>query len=82
MKVKGKKISIIAWIIFVITLAGLLMLGVVERPYELFDGKISPDWYGYALYSFISCVAIIIIAKFLNILLKRNEDYYNDGEGE
>ena len=30
----------------------------------------------YALFGFISCVAIILISKLLGFVLKKNEDYY------
>ena len=31
----------------------------------------------YALFGFISCVAIILISKLLGFVLKKNEDYYD-----
>ncbi len=36
-------------------------------------------WPGfYALFGFVSCVAIIVISKLLGFVLKRREDYYDD----
>ena len=31
----------------------------------------------FAAYGFVSCVALIYIAKFLRLFLKRDEDYYD-----
>jgi hypothetical protein len=30
----------------------------------------------YAVYGFVSCVSLIFIAKFLRLIVKRGEDYY------
>lgn len=32
----------------------------------------------YAIYGFVACAALIIIAKALGLLLKRRDDYYRD----
>jgi len=31
----------------------------------------------FAVYGFVSCVALIFIAKVLRVVIKRKEDYYN-----
>lgn len=36
------------------------------------------DWFGFhGLYGFVACVALVIAAKGLRVLLKRPEDYYD-----
>lgn len=34
----------------------------------------------YAWYGFVTCVAMVVIAKLLGIFLKRPDDYYERGE--
>lgn len=37
------------------------------------------SWWGaYGIYGFVSCVALVLVAKELRKLLKRDEDYYGD----
>lgn len=36
------------------------------------------NWFGfYAGYGFFMCVALVLIAKWMRVFLKRNEDYYD-----
>ena len=36
------------------------------------------DWFGFhGFYGFVACVALVIAAKGLRVLLKRPEDYYD-----
>lgn len=40
-------------------------------------------WFGFgALFGFVSCVAMVLFAKVLGFLLKRNEDYYTAGDDD
>lgn len=35
------------------------------------------DWYGfYAIYGFVACVLLVVLAKYLRKLVMRDEDYY------
>ena len=37
-------------------------------------------WFGFAAaYGFLACLAMVLVAKVLGALLKRDENYYNDG---
>ena len=38
---------------------------------------IDGSWGFYAWYAFISCVVMVVLAKFIGIFLKRKEDYYD-----
>ncbi len=39
---------------------------------------IDASWGFYIWYAFMSCVAMVVIAKILGVFLKRPEDYYDD----
>ena len=40
-------------------------------------------WFGFgAAYGFLSCLAMVLIAKGLGIFLKRKEDYYGTGDDD
>ena len=32
----------------------------------------------YAIYGFVACVALVVVAKLIRKVVMRNEDYYND----
>ena len=39
------------------------------------------DWFGFgAVYGFLSCLAMVVFAKGLGYLLKREEDYYAEDD--
>jgi Na+/proline symporter len=60
--------------VLVLTVAGQLLFGV--KGYFGVDG-----WLGFgALFGFLSCLAMVLVAKALGFLLKRTEDYYDDSE--
>jgi hypothetical protein len=64
------------WKIFLVALAAsvLAQLLVEAHPHFAFEG-----WFGFgALYGFLACAALILIAKALGALLKRRDDYYRD----
>ena len=53
---------------------GLLALDLFLHKHEEFD---IAAWFGfYAVYGFLACVALVLIAKKLRGMLKRSEDYY------
>ena len=51
-------------------LLGLADLRHVERPWEGLPGF-------YAIYGFVACVALVLIAKQLRRVLMRKEDFYD-----
>jgi hypothetical protein len=66
----------IRWIwrisIVVLALTVLLQLVIKVKGYFGVDG-----WIGFgAAYGFLSCLAMVLVAKALGLALKRDEDYY------
>ena len=62
--------------IFYVTLAILLGIDffIVKHPDFAFDGV--PNF--FAVYGFISCVMLVLVAKVIRMLLMKGEDYYDD----
>jgi hypothetical protein len=62
------------WVVF-ITVLGLTVLAqfvIKVKGYFVIDG-----WFGFgALFGFLACVAMVLVAKLLGRFLKRDEDYY------
>ncbi len=51
----------------------LLQLVVPVKGYFAVDG-----WFGFgALFGFFSCVAMVVVAKLVGVVLKRPDDYYD-----
>lgn len=45
--------------------------------YEKYGAYPAETWIGFhGLYGFVSCVALVLAAKGVRVLLKRDEDYY------
>ena len=65
------------WIGFAIVLA---LLAAADFPVHKHD-YVGPDgWFGfYWVFGFIACVAMVVFAKILGVLIKRPDRYY-DGE--
>jgi hypothetical protein len=65
------------WIGSLIVLAAVTAVGFLidSHPHFGFD---SSDYAFYATYGFATCVAMVVIAKILGILIKRPDDYYDD----
>lgn len=64
------------WIHSSVTLAVLVLLDLVieHHPYFGIDG-----WFGFgAWFGFLSCVGLIVFARFLGVFFKRRDDYYGD----
>jgi uncharacterized membrane protein len=64
------------WIVFSVVLAATVFaqLFVYIKGYFVVDG-----WFGFgAVFGLLSCVAMVVVAKFLGVVLKRPEDYYDD----
>ena len=62
------------WIAFVV----ILVLIVAAQAFIPVKGYFGPDaWFGFgAVYGFLSCLAMVLVAKLLGFALKRKEDYY------
>ena len=61
---------------FVVVLAATVLadLFVAHHPFFGFDGSFGfGAWFGFA-----SCVALILFARALGVLLKRPDNYYDD----
>ena len=64
------------WIVFAVVLAATVLadLFVAHQPFFGFDGSFGfGAWFGFA-----SCVALILFARALGVLLKRPDSYYDD----
>ena len=64
------------WVGFSIVLAITVLLQFVIKVKGYFgvDG-----WFGFgAVFGFACCVAMVLVAKVLGVVLKRSEDYYDD----
>jgi hypothetical protein len=64
------------WRIFIVVLAVTVLAQLIlpVKGYFGIDG-----WFGFgAFYGFLACLAMVLVAKALGFLLKRDEDYYQD----
>ncbi len=69
------------WIGFGVILAGLVLGDFLIHGHPVFgvDGTFG----FYAWYGLTTCMAMVLVAKALGVLLKRRDDYYHDGgEGD
>ena len=66
------------WIGSSIVLALTVLAQLVFKVKGYFDAD---GWFGFgALFGFGSCVAMVLVAKALGVVLKRDENYYDEGE--
>ena len=68
------------WRVFagVLTLTVLAQVGISIKGYFGVDG-----WFGFgAAFGFLSCLAMVLVAKGLGYVLKRDENYYAEGEDD
>ena len=64
------------WAVLALTVAAQLVIGV--KGYFGVDG-----WFAFgAIYGFLSCLAMVLFAKGLGYLLKRDENYYRAEDGD
>jgi len=62
--------------IFVLVALVLAQALIYIKGYFVVDG-----WFGFgAVFGFLSCLAMVLVAKGLGLVLKRPADYYDDGE--
>lgn len=64
--------------LFAIALLAVVIAEAFDHRHTVFAIEETPAF--YALFGFISCVIIVIIAKWLGKLLKREEHYYDNQE--
>jgi len=64
------------WIIFIAVLA----LTLVAQPFVEWHPHFAVETlFGFnALYGFLACAALILVAKAIGLLVKRPEDYYDE----
>lgn len=77
--VRPKTIRLI-WQVSIAVLTALVLLQLVIKVKGYFgvDG-----WLGFgAAYGFLSCVAMVLVAKGLGFILKRDENYYTKDEAD
>jgi sterol desaturase/sphingolipid hydroxylase (fatty acid hydroxylase superfamily) len=65
------------WRIFI----AVLVVLVLAQAFIYVKGYFGVDgWFGFgAVFGFLSCLAMVLVAKVLGFVLKRPEDYYDDG---
>ncbi|MBU1172008.1 MAG: hypothetical protein KKD44_20830 [Proteobacteria bacterium] len=61
-------------LVFYLSLVALLIYDFFVHKHDHIHMGNAPEF--YAVYGFVSCVALIFIAKVLRLAIKRNEDYY------
>lgn len=65
------------WRLLIVVLALTVLAQLVIKVKGYFGVD---DWFGFAAaFGFLSCVAMVLLAKVLGFVLKRDENYYNDG---
>lgn len=64
--------------------AAVLALTVLVQPFIGVKGYFGVDgWFGFgAAYGFLACLAMVLVAKGLGVVLKRPEDHYEGGYDE
>jgi hypothetical protein len=65
-----------AWAIFIAVLAMTLAAEPFVHRHEAFDVERVFGW--NALYGFLACAALVLVAKAIGLALKRRDDYYQD----
>ena len=68
---KNKRVMII----FLVSLVVILIVDLFVHKHAEFHWAGIPEF--YALLGFVSCVLLIFIAKFLRMIIKRDENYYD-----
>jgi hypothetical protein len=64
------------WIVLALTV--LAQLAFKVKGYFVVDG-----WFGFgAIFGFLACLAMVLVAKGLGFILKRQDDYYTAGEND
>ena len=68
------------WWVFSLVLA----LTVAAQFFVYVKGYFGPDgWFAFgAVFGFLSCQIMVLVAKALGLILKRGEDYYDAGDDD
>ena len=66
----------LAWTIFIAVLALTVAAQAFVQRHEAFEVERVFAW--NALYGFLACAALVLVAKALGLLLKRRDDYYDN----
>jgi hypothetical protein len=61
-------------VVFYLSLLALLVADFFIHKHGEFPWEGAPEF--FAVYGFVSCVALIFIAKVLRLFIKRDENYY------
>lgn len=64
------------WVVFALVLASVALADLLIHGHASF--AIANTFAFNAWYGLLTCVAMVIVAKGLGVLLKRRDDYYND----
>jgi hypothetical protein len=59
--------------------AALVLLDFVHRRHMIHDWE--SLWGFYAVFGFVACVILVLVAKQMRKVLMRAEDYYHDDDG-
>ena len=71
---ESKNVNKVVYVLYA-ACAALMLADLIYHKHGHFTFE---HWFGfYAWFGFIACVVIVISAKFLRILIKRREDYYD-----
>ena len=64
------------WQAFIVVLALTVLAGLLVETHSHFEAE---RFFGiYALYGFLACAALILVAKAIGLILKRPDSYYDD----
>lgn len=68
------------WLLFIL----VLMLTVSAQLVFKVKGYFGVDgWFGFgAVFGFLACLILVLLAKLLGAVLKRRQDYYDDGSAD
>lgn len=72
----------ITWLIRISV--GVLALTIVAQFFISIKGYVGYDgWFAFgAVFGFLCCVLMVVLAKLLGFVLKRSEDYYRKGDDD
>lgn len=72
---KSSNVNTLVYGLYVIC-AALLLLDFTYHKHFIFTFE---DWFGFfSWFGFIACVALVLLAKQMRKIVKRDEDYYSD----
>ena len=70
-----KNIKRLLWVFYAICL-GLLGVDLIYHRHVIHPWETAPFF--YAVYGFVACVLLVLVAKEMRKLLMRRDDYYDD----